>query len=190
MALHIFCLKAKRSKAAHGKRPLAQEPRLRGRGFKWRGTPEACRERGAPRLSRRRYSCAGDRPWTGTNVWREPGSYRSGFRRTWVCVSERGKRDSLLAQRGESLFSRITRRNEKSCLSSSVTDKGSSAVSYDNKDLWHDRDSYLSEPLMGLRSLMVPIQRARLGVPGIGSESGQCDNRPNCRSKYCDSMGT
>src|SRR5258706_6491193 len=37
--------------------------RKRGRGFKWRGTPEAFRERGVGRLSRRRHSCAGGRPW-------------------------------------------------------------------------------------------------------------------------------
>ena len=35
--------------------------------------------------------------------------YRSGFRRTWVCLGERGRKDSLLAGRGESLFSRILR---------------------------------------------------------------------------------
>jgi hypothetical protein len=38
--------------------------------------------------------------------------YRSGFRRTWVCLGERGRRDSLLARRGESLFSQVSRDSE------------------------------------------------------------------------------
>ena len=34
-------------------------------------------------------------------------SYRSGFRRTWVRLGERGRRDRFGARRGESLFFRI-----------------------------------------------------------------------------------
>src|SRR5258708_23004285 len=39
-----------------------------------------------------------------TYIWREPGSYRSGFRRTCVNLRERGRRDSLLARRGTRLL--------------------------------------------------------------------------------------
>jgi len=26
------------------------------------------------------------RSWVRTYIWREPGNYRGGFRRTWVCL--------------------------------------------------------------------------------------------------------
>jgi hypothetical protein len=67
-----------------------------------------------------------------------------------VVLSEPGRKERDLAgsKERESL-SQITRRNEKSCWSSTVADKGGSVVSYDNKDLWHDRDSCLCGPVMG-----------------------------------------
>jgi hypothetical protein len=46
-------------------------------------------------------------------IWRWPDTwYRSGFRRTWVRLGERGRRDppAAEARRGESLFSPVEKR--------------------------------------------------------------------------------
>src|ERR1700733_11789241 len=58
------------------------------------------------RFSRRRYSCAWRPPRGRKHIWRWPDTwYRSGFRRTWVRLGERGRRDCLGARWGERLFS-------------------------------------------------------------------------------------
>src|SRR5208337_4715031 len=62
---------------------------------------------GVGRLSRRRHSCPEGRPWVRNGSGVSQTRYRSDFKRTWVRLGERGRRDRLGARRGESLFSLI-----------------------------------------------------------------------------------
>src|ERR1700693_358203 len=70
------------------------------------GASRACETRKEARLSRRRHSCTGGRPWVRNESGASQTRYRSDFKRTWVRLGERGRRDRLGARRGESLFSR------------------------------------------------------------------------------------
>ncbi len=63
-------------------------------------------QRRAYRLSRRRYSCPKNVRGFGVDSGASQTRYRSDFKRTWVRLGERGRRDRLGARRGESLFSR------------------------------------------------------------------------------------
>src|ERR1700693_4011017 len=69
------------------------------------GASRACETRKEARLSRRRHSCTGGRPWVRNESGASQTRYRSDFKRTWVRLGERGRRDRLGARRGESLFS-------------------------------------------------------------------------------------
>src|SRR5258708_32171665 len=97
----FFDRKRSDSFAAHEKKVAGARGRNRGRGFKWRGAgpfkPQTA-------LLRRRPSVG-----TGCRSGVSQTSYTSGFRRTWVCLGERGRRDRFGARRGESLFSPILR---------------------------------------------------------------------------------
>src|SRR5208283_4450557 len=62
---------------------------------------------GVGRLSRRRHSCPEGRPWVRNGSGVSQTRYRSDFKRTWVRLGERGRRDRLGARRGESLVSLI-----------------------------------------------------------------------------------
>src|SRR5271169_2925061 len=59
------------------------------------------------RLSRRRHSCTEGRPWVRNGSGASQTRVRSDFKRAWVRLGERGRRDRLGARRGESLFSLI-----------------------------------------------------------------------------------
>jgi hypothetical protein len=63
--------------------------------------------RGGGRLSRRRYSCSEGRRGFGNESGEARQGYRSDFKRTWVRLGERGRRDRPGARRGESLFSLV-----------------------------------------------------------------------------------
>src|ERR1700693_2718459 len=69
------------------------------------GASRACETRKEARLSRRRRSCARGSPWVRNESGASQTRYRSDFKRTWVRLGERGRRDRLGARRGESLFS-------------------------------------------------------------------------------------
>src|SRR5260370_6091076 len=77
-----------------------------GRGFKWK----VLRERA--RLGRNPFkpqtALLHRRPPVGSEwIWRSQTRLRSDFKRTWVRLGERGRRDRPGARRGESLFSLI-----------------------------------------------------------------------------------
>jgi hypothetical protein len=57
-------------------------------------------------LFRRRHSCPEARPGARSGSGVSQTRYRSDFKRTWVRLGERGRRDRLGARRGESLFFR------------------------------------------------------------------------------------
>jgi hypothetical protein len=63
---------------------------------------------GGDRLSRRRHSCPKDVRGFGADSGVSQTQYSSDFKRTWVRLGERGRRDRLGARRGESLFSPIS----------------------------------------------------------------------------------
>src|SRR5271165_5450985 len=95
-------------KRSEAKRPTERGRRSksaeRGRGFKWRApTRSVGRRPFKPQtvLLHRRTPVGSE--W----IWRSQTRYRSDFKRTWVRLGERGRRDRLGARRGESLFSLI-----------------------------------------------------------------------------------
>src|SRR5271166_453609 len=106
MVCHIFWPKAKRSKAAHGKEAAGARARNAVEDLNGRCLASLRDEEGS-RLSHRRYSCAEGRPWVRCRSGVSQTRYRSDFKRTWVRLGERGRRDRLGARRGESLFSLI-----------------------------------------------------------------------------------
>ena len=74
-----------------------------GRGFKWKVPCERARRRRRGRLSRRRHSCTGGRPWVRNESGASQPRHRSDFKRTWVRLGERGRRDRLGARREKGL---------------------------------------------------------------------------------------
>src|SRR5271157_4642530 len=59
---------------------------------------------GGGRLSRRRHSCTEGRPWVRNGSGVSQTRYWSDFKRTWVRLGERGRRDRLGARRGRKSF--------------------------------------------------------------------------------------
>src|SRR5271165_5666265 len=90
-----------------GPRKEAAGARARsGRGFKWK-VPRECARRGR-RPFKPQTKLLHRRPPVGSEwIWRSQTRYRSDFKRTWVRLGERGRRDRPGARRGESLFSLI-----------------------------------------------------------------------------------
>jgi len=77
-----------------------------GRGFKWKVLRERARRGRNP--FKPQTALLHRRPPVGSEwIWRSQTRLRSDFKRTWVRLGERGRRDHPGARRGESLFSLI-----------------------------------------------------------------------------------
>src|SRR5271157_5620461 len=90
-----------------GPRKEAAGARARsGRGFKWKVPRERARRGRNP--FKPQTALLHRRPSVGSEwIWRSQTRSRSDFKRTWVRLGERGRRDRFGARRGESLFSLI-----------------------------------------------------------------------------------
>src|SRR6202045_3107679 len=79
-----------------------------GRGFKWKVLRERARRGRNP--FKPQTALLHRRPPVGSEwIWRSQTRLRSDFKRTWVRLGERGRRDRFGPRRGESLFSRENR---------------------------------------------------------------------------------
>src|SRR5271166_3082193 len=97
-------------KRSEAKRPTERGRRSksaeRGRGFKWKVPRERAR-RGRKPFKPQTVLLHRKPPVGSISSGVSQTRYRSDFKRTWVRLGERGRRDRLGARRGESLFSLI-----------------------------------------------------------------------------------
>src|SRR5208283_6183322 len=99
-----FLAESEAKQSGPRKEAVRSKSAARGRGFKWKVPRERARRGRNP--FKPQTALLHRRPPVGSEwIWRSQTRYRSDFKRTWVRLGERGRRDRLGARRGESLFS-------------------------------------------------------------------------------------